>query len=172
MSLAPPAARPAMRRTTTAGFRLRGRTYKAVLTAHILTSVGWFGAAIVVAVLVFWAGTTSDKVLATSIYRVLANLPRVSIPLGIAAALTGGVLSVGTTWGLFKNWWVIAKILITIAVVVTDAVVISHVARDALASGVADRALYDGSIAHVVALTVATVISVFKPKGKTPWQAV
>ncbi|MGE0599143.1 MAG: hypothetical protein AB7J35_08145 [Dehalococcoidia bacterium] len=149
---------------------MRGRTYKAVLTAHILTSVGWFGAAIVVLVLVFWAGSTPDKAVATSIYRVLANLPRISIPLGIAAAVTGGILSVGTTWGLFKNWWVIAKIAITAAVVVTDAVVISRLANDALASGAADRPLYDGSIAHVVALTVATVLSVFKPRGKTPWQ--
>ncbi len=141
-----------------------------MLTAHILTSVGWFGAAIVVLALVFWAGTTSDPTVANSIYRVLANLPRLSIPLGIAAAATGGVLSVGTSWGLFKNWWVVAKIVITIAVVVTDAVVISHVARDALASGDAARPLYDGSIAHAIALFFATVLSVFKPKGRTGWK--
>jgi len=36
-------------------------------------------------------------------------------------------------------------------------------------AGVTSPPLYGSIIAHVVLLAVATVLSVFKPKGRTPW---
>jgi hypothetical protein len=38
----------------------------------------------------------------------------VIVPLCLAALLTGIVQSLGTTWGLFRHYWVVTKILLTV----------------------------------------------------------
>lgn len=37
----------------------------------------------------------------------------VIVPLAFAALLTGLVQSLGTTWGLFRHYWVLAKLALT-----------------------------------------------------------
>ncbi len=152
-----------------ARWRLRGRAHKAALTAHVLTSVGWFGVAAALACGVVTAGVTSDHALSSAIYRTMELGPWLSIPAGLASAATGVLLGLGTAHGLIQRWWVVAKIGINTAVVVTDAVVITRFAHQAAVTGHAATPLHDGAIAHVVALAVATVLSVFKPWGRTPW---
>lgn len=151
------------------GFRLRGKTYKAALTLHILTSVGWFGVAVAVAFGGLAAASTSDAALARALYRFMELAPWLSIPVGVAAFASGVLVSLGTVWGLFRHWWVVAKIAIAIAVIVTDAFVVRSVAHDALVTGTPESALYGSTIAHVAVLAIATVLSVFKPKARTPW---
>ncbi len=150
-------------------FRLRGRSHKVALTAHLLTSVGWFGVALVVALGGLLGSFTSDPELRRAIYRTLELGPWVSIPIGLAAAATGVVLGLGTAHGVLRRWWVVVKVGISAAVVVTDAVVVAHFAHEAALAGQAARPLRDGTIAHVVVLAIATVLSVFKPWGSTPW---
>ena len=150
-------------------FRLRRRAHKVVLCAHILTSVGWFGVAVVVAFCALLAAFTDDPSLPPVLHRTIETAPWLSIPMGLAAAATGVVLGLGTTFGLVRNWWVVAKIAISAAVVVTDALLVGRVAHEALATGHVPTPLYGSTIAHVVLLAVATVLSVFKPRGRTPW---
>jgi hypothetical protein len=150
-------------------FRLRGRSHKVALTAHILTSVGWFGVALVVAVLGLVGSITNDPVLRRAVYRTVELFPWLSIPIGLAAIATGVWLGLGTAHGVFRRWWVVVKLGISAAVVVTDALVVARFAHQAAVTGLAARPLRDGTIAHVVVLTVATVLSVFKPWGSTPW---
>jgi uncharacterized membrane protein len=152
-----------------ARLRLRGRSHDLALTAHIVSSVGWLGAAVLIAFLAVTAVLTGDSSLAEALRRTLDITPWLSVPIGVVAVVTGAVLSLGTTWGLVRHWWVVAKIGISLAVVVTDLVVLAPAAREAVATGHAPRALMDGAIAHCVVLTVATVLSVFKPRGRTPW---
>jgi hypothetical protein len=38
----------------------------------------------------------------------------VIVPLSLGSVLTGLVQSLGTTWGLFQHYWVLAKLLLTI----------------------------------------------------------
>ena len=37
----------------------------------------------------------------------------VIVPLSLAALLTGIVQSLGTTWGLFRHYWIVTKLLLT-----------------------------------------------------------
>lgn len=150
-------------------FRLRRAAHKAVLCAHVLTSVGWFGVAVVVAFCGLLAAFTGDAALPPVLYRMMATAPWLSIPMGLASAATGVVLGLGTRFGLVRQWWVVAKIAISVAVVVTDALLVGRVAHEALATGHAPVPLYGSTIAHVVMLAVATVLSVYKPRGRTPW---
>jgi hypothetical protein len=149
-------------------FRLRGGVHKTALTAHVLSSVGWFGIAVTIAVCGIAAAVTGDGALTTSLYQAMEAAPWLSIPVGLLAVATGAVLSLGTTWGLVRHWWVVAKIAISVAVIVTDAVLVGRVAGDAATSGQASAPLYGSTVAHVVLLGVATYLSVFKPRGRTP----
>lgn len=150
-------------------FRLRRRAHKIALTAHVLTSVGWFGVAGMVAFAAVMAEATKDREFAHSVYRTLEVFPWLSIPVGLAAVATGALLSLGTKYGFVRHRWVVAKIVISIAVIVTDAVLLARFAHDAAVDDSASTPLYHGAIAHVVVLAVATVLSVFKPKGLTRW---
>jgi hypothetical protein len=155
--------------TPSARFRLHRRSHRTLLTAHILTSVGWFGLAVGVAACGISATVTTDPTLPVPLYRLMEAAPWLTIPLGIGAAGTGVVLGLGTRYGLVRSWWVLAKITITITVVVTDAALVRVVARHAAVTGHATTPVYGSTIAHVVVLGVATWLSVFKPFGNTPF---
>jgi hypothetical protein len=99
----------------------------------------------------------------------METAPWLSIPAGLVAVATGGLLGLGTSFGVIRHWWVVAKIGIAVAVIVTDAVLVGHVAHDAATTGDPTAPLYGSTIAHVVMLGVVTVLSVFKPRGRTPW---
>ena len=141
------------------------------LTAHILTSVGWFGIAVVVGFCGIAVAVTDDPTLPPALLRVIETAPWISVPVGLVAIATGTLLGLGTVFGLARHWWVIAKMCIAVAVIVTDAVLVGRIAHEAVATGIVERALYGSTIAHVVVLAIATVLSVFKPGGRTPWSS-
>jgi hypothetical protein len=150
-------------------FRLRRRAHKIALTVHILASVGWFGVAVMVVFCGVGAAAASDPTLSNALYRTMGVAPWLSIPAGLLAVATGVLLGLGTTYGVIRHWWVVVKIAIAVAVVVTDAVLVGRVAHDAAVTGTASGPLYGSTTAHVVVLAVATVLSVFKPWGRTRW---
>jgi hypothetical protein len=153
--------------STAPRFRLRRTGHKVALTAHVLASVGWFGVAVLVAVLLITASTTGDATYSLALYRSVQTAIWVSVPLGLIAAATGVVLGLGTTWGFVRHWWVVAKQVIAAAVVATDLVLVAPGVRDAI-DGQLSRPLIGPAIAHCVVLAVATILSVWKPRGRTP----
>jgi hypothetical protein len=97
--------------------------------------------------------------------------------LTLAALVTGIVQSLGTHWGLFRHYWVLAKLLITVAatlLLVLHTRPISTMASVAANQTLAQtdfRALriqlvFDAGAA-LVALLVATLLGVYKPRGLT-----
>jgi hypothetical protein len=101
------------------------------------------------------------------------------LPLCLASLATGIVQSLGTPWGLVRHYWVVAKLVINL---LSTLILLAHMAPIDFISGVA-RA---GPLAHgdhipvrvqmlvasslaVLALIVATVLSVYKPRGLTPY---
>src|SRR5713101_2676804 len=90
------------------------RLRKFALTAHVTSSVGWLGA--VAGFLAFAvAGLTSqDAQVVRAVYLVMDLIAWYVIgPLCLASVLTGLVSSLSTTWGLFRHYWVVLKILIS-----------------------------------------------------------
>lgn len=103
-----------------------------------------------------------------ALYRVMETAPWLSIPVGVVAVGTGVFLGLSTPFGLVRHWWVIQKLAIATAVIVTDAVLVGRIARSAVLTGHAEAALYGSTIAHVVVLATATALSVSNQAAARP----
>src|SRR5256885_6213747 len=88
---------------------------KVALTAHITSSVGWFGAVGAFLSLAIAGVTSANAQTVRGAYLAMELVTRaVIVPASIAAMLTGVVQSVGTTWGLFRHHWIVAKLVLTV----------------------------------------------------------
>ena len=84
-------------------------------TTHITTSVGWVGAVLAFLSLAVIGFTSDDEVKVRGAYLLMAPAAWfVLVPLAHAALLSGLVLSLGSTWGLFRHYWVVLKLGITV----------------------------------------------------------
>jgi hypothetical protein len=148
------------------GRRLGKRGHQALLVSHVLASVGWFGVAITVA----FCGTVGQSRGDVAFYEVIDATLVLSVPLGLGAVVTGVALSLTTRWGLARHWWVVAKELGAVAVIATDVLVVGPTMQRAVDAGTAGE--IPGPVyAHCVVLALATILSVVKPKARTPWSA-
>lgn len=156
------------RRGPSRPWTLRGRAYRVFLTLHVLSSVGWFGLAAAVGFCAVRAATVSTPAESATVFRLMAVIPWMTVPVGLVALGSGVVLGLGTKWGVLRHWWVVIKIVIALAVLVTDPLLIARGAHQAAVTGDAPQWLYGPTVAHIVLLCVATVLSIFKPRGLTP----
>jgi hypothetical protein len=144
------------------------------LTTHVTSSVGWFGAVAAFLSLAI-AGLTSQKGQTVRAAYLAMELTTwaVIVPLSIAASLTGIVQSLGTTWGLFRHHWVVAKLGLTVMATIILLVHTQPIGR--LAAIAAQKMLSSTDLrqlriqlvadaaAALFALLVATSLSVYKP---------
>jgi len=153
---------------------------KSVLTAHIIFSVGWLGAVAAFLALAIAGLTSKDAQMVRAVYPAMELTARfVIVPLALAALLSGLIQSLGTPWGLFRHYWVLWKLLLTVfatIVLLKKMPLIGYAARRAteLALFSADlRAMGIQLVVHAAAgllvLLVITILSVFKPWGLTPY---
>src|SRR5687768_705686 len=83
-------------------------------TTHITSSIGWAGAVIAFLAFAVVGFTSNDEVTVRGAYLLMAPAAWfVLVPLAHASLLSGIALSLGTTWGLFRHYWVVLKFLIT-----------------------------------------------------------
>lgn len=149
------------------------RVRKLVLTAHIATSVGWFGAVAAYIALDVAAVASDDVQLVRGAYLAMDWIVRhVIAPSAVASILVGIVNGLTTPWGLFRHYWVLVKLMLTAfgtVILLLEIEAISGMAA-AAASGADPRAL-PGSLLHSVGglavLLATTVLSVYKPRGLT-----
>src|SRR6184192_1575618 len=87
---------------------------KLALTTHITSSVGWLGSVAALALAI--AGVTSHdpQVVRAAYLAMYLTTWFVIVPLSLASLLTGLVDSWGTPWGLFRHYWVVTKLLLTV----------------------------------------------------------
>lgn len=150
-----------------------------VLTAHITFAVGWFGAVAGFLALALTGLRSQDAQIMNSAYIGMDLIARfVILPLSFAPLITGPILSLGTPWGLFRHYWILAKLLITILSIIILLIhmrpisYLSHVAADGALSAVEPSLriqMVAASGAAMVALLAATALAVYKPKGMTPY---
>ena len=152
------------------------RWRKLALTAHVGASVGWLGAVAAFLVLAVIGLRSLDDTTVRSLYPTLDLLGwYVIVPFSVAALVTGLVQSLGTQWGIFKHYWVVAKLLLTVGASLLLLLHMQLVRSAAVAAGGgtlgADprRRLVADAAAAFVVLAVAVVLSVYKPQGLTPW---
>ncbi|MEV4416805.1 DUF2269 family protein [Catellatospora sp. NPDC049609] len=154
--------------------RLPRNARRLLLTIHVVTSVGWLGVAYALLVMALTAQSSGDAATRLATYSLMLSFDTAAmLPLGLAALVTGVILGLGTHWGLLRHWWVAVKLVLNIAVLVVPMLTRHPALVDAVdaarAGTLTEPAMQvmDGSIASVIVLTTATVLSVYKPWGKT-----
>jgi uncharacterized membrane protein len=144
---------------------LAGMKRRAILTTHIVASVGLLGSVAALVALNVRAATTTDPALAASAYELLTMFSFVfGIPLSFISLISGVVLGLGSKWGVLRYRWVTAKLVLNLSVIVVGAFVIGPQTAAMVDDGGGSQAvLIAAGVWDVVALTLATTLSVFKP---------
>ncbi|MGI9077434.1 MAG: DUF2269 domain-containing protein [Gemmatimonadaceae bacterium] len=154
------------------------RVRKFALTAHVTSSVGWLGAVVVFLALAVVGLTSQDAQTVRGAYLVMEPAAWfVLVPLAFASLLTGIVQALGTTWGLFRHYWVVFKLLLT--VFATSVLLIYMETFGYMAGVAADPGTDMGVVRNpspalhavlaLLVLLVVTVLAIYKPRGMTPY---
>ncbi len=146
------------------------------LTAHVTSSVGWLGAVAAFLGLAVIGLTSDDAGTVRGAYLVMEPAAWfVLVPLALASLVTGLIQSLGSTWGLVRHYWVLAKLVIN---VFSTVVLLLYLETfDLMASVASDPAADLGDVrnaspalhaaAALLLLVVATALAVYKPRGMT-----
>lgn len=148
------------------------------LSAHITCSVGLLGSIAAFLALAIAGLTVEDVQIVRASYPAMAVIARfVIVPLALASLLSGLVQSLGTPWGLFRHYWVVAKLLLTLfatGVLLVKMELIGDAARLAAATTMCCDDLRAAGIqlavhaaGGLVVLLIPAVLSVYKPPGMT-----
>ena len=150
---------------------------KLALTVHLTSSVGWIGAVLAYLALGVAAVTSSDTQTVRAAWTAMDLTGWwVIVPLALAALLTGLVMSLGTHWGLFRHYWVLISLGLTVlctVVLVLHMPTVSRMASMARTAEGADLRALGGDLFHpgvgLLLLLAITVLNVYKPAGLTPY---
>lgn len=153
---------------------------KLALTLHVTSSVGWLGAVAAFLPLALASLLGRDAQLVRSADLAMDLIAWFAIvPFCFASLLTGLVSSLGTPWGLFRHYWVLVKLLITVPAAL---ILLVHMQPIGLLAGAASKATltWSGTDLHglrnllvtaagaaLLTLLVLTTLSMYKPRGMT-----
>jgi hypothetical protein len=156
---------------------------KFALTAHVISSVGLLGAIAAFLALAVAGLTSRDDQMVRAAYLAMELIARfVILALALASLLTGLIQSLGTPWGLFRHYWVLIKLLLTILATIgllARLELVSHAARLSAETIIARADLHAAGIQLVIhasggllVLLAPAILSVYKPTGMTRygWQ--
>ena len=100
----------------------------------------------------------------------------VIVPLAVASLITGIFISVGTKWGLFRHYWVVVSLTLTlfsVVVLLLHMPTVSSTADVARDADLATLRSLGGDLFHpgvgLVVLLVVQVLNVYKPQGLTKY---
>lgn len=144
------------------------------LVVHVASSLGWVGAVAAFSVSAGLGATLpSSAATVPGIYSSLfALMWTIIVPLAGLSLLSGVVQAVGTSWGLFRHYWVVAKLGLTVG---ATALLLLHtrVADTAMmlsGTGASElrplqvQLLVD-SVAGLIVLLLIALLGWVKPKG-------
>ena len=145
---------------------------------HVTSSAGWVGAVLVFLALASIALISEDERTVRGACLVMAPAAwLVLVPLAHASLLSGIALSLGTPWGLFRHYWVVLKLAITLF---STVILLIYMGTFRQMAGVAaDPVVQLGLIRNpspvvhavlaLILLLIATWLAVYKPFGVTPY---
>ena len=150
---------------------------KLALIVHLTASVGWIGAVMAYLALNVSAITNQDvQTVRASWIAMEVTGWYVIVPLAFAALLTGLVMSLGTQWGLFRHYWVLITLGLTMfctVILLAHMPTVSSVANMAREPDSAHLGHLGGDLLHpgvgLLVLLVILALNVYKPRGLTPY---
>lgn len=149
-----------------------------VLLVHVTTSIGFLGAVAAYVALAATASTAAPAIASAAWAGIAIVVWYVVVPLAFTSLIVGVVSGLGTPWGLFRYYWVLAKLFLTIVAVVVlllqlDAInfMASPAHQGIVPNG--DHGAGIGLLVHglggMVVLLIIVVLSIYKPRGLTKY---
>jgi hypothetical protein len=150
---------------------------KFLLATHLTCSVGWVGAVVAYLVLGVAAATSEDVQTVQAAWIGMEMTGWLAIvPLAFGALLTGVLLSLSTPWGLFRHYWVVISLMLTIfatLVLVLHMPSVTATAQLARVVPPSQPGHLGGDLLHsgvgLLVLLLITWLNVYKPQGLTPY---
>lgn len=152
---------------------------KALLAIHIAASVGWIGALAAYLALDLTVATSADAGTLRACYVAMdLVVARAIVPLAAATLATGIAIALGTRWGLFRHYWVIVSLVLTVlafAVLLVEARTVASLAALAADAARSDAEILalpstlPHSVGGMVVLAIVLVLNLYKPRGVTPY---
>ena len=158
------------------------RLTKFALTSHIIFSVSWLGAVAGFLVLSIAGVTSHDVEIVRSVYLSMNLIGfYIIVPLSFGSLATGLVQSLGTSWGLFRQYWTVVKLVLTTGAVllllIHQFMAVERAAKSVSVSaagtmpnvGHTGDELVNKAALAILVLLVTTTLSVYKPWGLTQY---
>jgi hypothetical protein len=153
---------------------------KFALTLHVTCSVSSVGAVAGFLALAVAGLVSQDARIVRAAYLAMELTAWfVILPLMLAALLTGIIQSLGTVWGLFRHYWVLAKLVLTVLVTIVLLLqmelinYLAGVAAETTLSSTDLRGLRWSPVIHagggLLVLLLPVALSLYKPRGMTPY---
>lgn len=150
---------------------------KFALAVHLTLSVGLIGTVIAYLALGIAAVTSQEAQTVRAAWIAMELIGWfVIVPLALAALSTGLLMSLGTPWGLFRHYWVLITLMLTVfatTILLVHMPSVSSIADMVREADDADIGSFGGDLLHagggLLVLLVITVLNVFKPRGMTQY---
>lgn len=153
------------------------RLSNALLISHITFSLGWLGSVAVFLALAITGLNSDDTLLSrASLIAMQVCAWFVIVPFCLTSLLTGVIQAVMAKWGLFKHYWIVVKLFLTVA---STVLLLLHLKPISYLADVAATSSFSHSQdlsqlidliakagAAILVLLFITTISVYKPWGK------
>lgn len=138
-------------------------------------SVGWIGAAGAYLALAIAAAQSTDSDLIRSAWVGMELIGwSVLVPASVGTVLTGLVMSLGTSWGLLRHYWVVLSLSLTViatVVLVLHMPDVSDLEAQARRTDASDLEALGSDLSHstlgLILLLAILVLNVYKPRGLT-----
>jgi uncharacterized membrane protein len=162
-------------------YRLKIKQKQWLVIIHVITVISWFGG--VIGMLTFGLSLLYAEN-GQQLYYTLMNLHLIDETLikypALAVLLTGILLSVWTQWGLFKHYWVVIKLVLTLVIIGIGIFYLSDWLNFLLETAQKNHIfssqlttfqsvgwkLLGGTIFNLLAMFFMTIITYLKPFGK------
>src|SRR5918998_2315764 len=150
------------------------RIRKLVLAVHVLTSVGWIGACAAYLTLTVAAMQSDSHDTVRAAFVSMEIVYFALVPLAAVALVTGLIQAVGTNWGLFRHYWVVTKLVLTLVAITVMVLNLNNVSShaDHVSRG---SAVESGTAAHdfrhaaggLAILGLTPIPGLYKPRALT-----